>query len=327
MPNARALRLDRGLTFAELALQTGISARSLAEFEYGLQALDRDSLLRLAEALGVAPGHLAPRRREAPQRQVLSGVAPAALAGLISALLLAAPGHVPDLSRALQHALEQVAPLPQARPANTAPTIAPARPTLQPAPTTVIRAAVNPETLRRAVSTAEARPAEMLSAMPQRPQPTLVPQPAFTLQADGPHGCPLVASGRVQISQGYGVGTHAPAKTWGAVDLVVDADGDGAPEPGSTQGAQIVATLGGIAHVFPNSWPGGNFVLIVNDAAGWSTAYAHLDTIAVADGQRVETGAPVGTVGSTGMATGPHLHYEVRGADGNIDPSPLIGCS
>jgi murein DD-endopeptidase MepM/ murein hydrolase activator NlpD len=42
------------------------------------------------------------------------------------------------------------------------------------------------------------------------------------------------------------------------------------------------------------------------------TIYAHLDRIDVVNGQRVETGEPIGIVGNTGNTTGPHLHFEVR---------------
>jgi murein DD-endopeptidase MepM/ murein hydrolase activator NlpD len=42
------------------------------------------------------------------------------------------------------------------------------------------------------------------------------------------------------------------------------------------------------------------------------TIYGHLDRIDVAEGQHVETGDPLGTVGETGRVTGPHLHFEVR---------------
>ena len=128
------------------------------------------------------------------------------------------------------------------------------------------------------------------------------------------------------ITQGYDEGTHAPASIWGAIDLGIDTDGDGVAEPDATRGVTILATHGGVAHVFPESWPGGNFVRVTDEQSGWSTAYAHLDTIAVADGQQLPDGATLGTVGSTGYATGPHLHYEVWRGNTNIDPTGLIGC-
>ncbi len=62
--------------------------------------------------------------------------------------------------------------------------------------------------------------------------------------------------------------------------------------------------------------PYGNAVLIRSDF-GYKgnrlyTVYAHMDTISVSYGQRVETGDKLGGVGSTGFTTGPHLHFEVR---------------
>lgn len=55
----------------------------------------------------------------------------------------------------------------------------------------------------------------------------------------------------------------------------------------------------------------GNTV-IVNHGDGYATLYAHLSSISVTSGQSVGRGTIVGTVGSTGHSTGPHLHFEVR---------------
>lgn len=64
----------------------------------------------------------------------------------------------------------------------------------------------------------------------------------------------------------------------------------------------------------------GNLIVVDHDD-GLQTAYAHCDTIAVAAGERVGTGTVVGTVGSTGRATGAHLHFEVRQDGVRVDPA------
>lgn len=55
-------------------------------------------------------------------------------------------------------------------------------------------------------------------------------------------------------------------------------------------------------------------------ANGFETLYGHLSRVAVRPGQRVEQGAPLGSVGATGLATGPHLHYAMLRAGSPIDP-------
>jgi len=64
----------------------------------------------------------------------------------------------------------------------------------------------------------------------------------------------------------------------------------------------------------------GNLV-VLNHRNGHSTAYAHLSSIGVRKGQRVEQGTLVGAVGSTGVSTGPHLHFEFR--DNGVHKDPL----
>jgi peptidoglycan hydrolase-like protein with peptidoglycan-binding domain len=69
-------------------------------------------------------------------------------------------------------------------------------------------------------------------------------------------------------------------------------------------------------------WWAGGYGNLVSVAHGYGvrTLYAHLSSIAVARGQRVSTGTLLGRVGSTGLSTGPHLHFELRLRGAAIDP-------
>lgn len=70
--------------------------------------------------------------------------------------------------------------------------------------------------------------------------------------------------------------------------------------------------------------PYGNLV-IIRHPNGWTTYYGHLSRIAkgVRKGRSVEQGQTIGNVGSTGLSTGPHLHYEVRVSDKCVNPLTL----
>jgi murein DD-endopeptidase MepM/ murein hydrolase activator NlpD len=82
-----------------------------------------------------------------------------------------------------------------------------------------------------------------------------------------------------------------------------------------------VAAAGAGRVVFAGVQPGGwgRFV-VVQHARGVRTLYAHLSRIGVGAGQRVAAGAPIGRVGASGGATGPHLHFEVFVRGANVDP-------
>jgi murein DD-endopeptidase MepM/ murein hydrolase activator NlpD len=67
----------------------------------------------------------------------------------------------------------------------------------------------------------------------------------------------------------------------------------------------------------------GNSV-IVEHLPGLYSLYYHLDTIAVAEGDVVGKGTVLGESGSTGLATGPHLHWEIRAAGENADPDAFM---
>ncbi len=59
-----------------------------------------------------------------------------------------------------------------------------------------------------------------------------------------------------------------------------------------------------------NDYGYGNMVMI-DHGTGWQSLYAHLDGISAICGQSVDQGTPIGTLGSTGNSSGPHLHFEL----------------
>ncbi|MDE2618853.1 MAG: M23 family metallopeptidase, partial [Sphingomonadales bacterium] len=63
----------------------------------------------------------------------------------------------------------------------------------------------------------------------------------------------------------------------------------------------------------------GNYVRLEH-GAGLGTGYGHMSRIAVAPGQRVRAGEVIGYVGSSGLSTGPHLHYEMYRNGQTVDP-------
>jgi murein DD-endopeptidase MepM/ murein hydrolase activator NlpD len=65
-------------------------------------------------------------------------------------------------------------------------------------------------------------------------------------------------------------------------------------------------------------------LVVVDHGLGLYTLYFHLDEVRVEMGQRVARGEVLGTVGSTGRATGPHLHFGVQVGSARVDPERLL---
>jgi murein DD-endopeptidase MepM/ murein hydrolase activator NlpD len=86
-------------------------------------------------------------------------------------------------------------------------------------------------------------------------------------------------------------------------------------------GTKVKATSDGIVAMVGKQGGYGN-VIMVNHAGRYSTVYGHLSRFAagIHRGQRVGQGEVIGYVGMTGLATGPHLHYEFRIGDIQRDP-------
>ena len=89
------------------------------------------------------------------------------------------------------------------------------------------------------------------------------------------------------------------------------------------KGTPVLAPADGIT-TFSGVDPSLGNMLVVDHGYGVITRYGHLDTQLVREGQRVKRGDTLGTVGSSGRSTGPHLHYEVLINDVPVNPLKLI---
>ena len=85
----------------------------------------------------------------------------------------------------------------------------------------------------------------------------------------------------------------------------------GAIDIAASRGTPIKAAAGGVVILARYYGLAGNTVFI-DHGGGMTTLYFHMDKIQVKVGQTVVTGDQIGTVGTTGRSTGPHLHFEVR---------------
>ncbi len=113
-----------------------------------------------------------------------------------------------------------------------------------------------------------------------------------------------------RITSGYGARRH-PILGYTRMHAGVDF--------GAGYGAPIYAV--GDATVSYAGWRGGhgNYVRLEH-GAGFGTGYGHMSRIAVPSGTRVRAGQVIGYVGSTGLSTGPHLHYELYQNGRTVNP-------
>lgn len=89
------------------------------------------------------------------------------------------------------------------------------------------------------------------------------------------------------------------------------------------RGTSVFAAANGVVRVA--GWNGGyGNAVFIDHGFGMSTVYAHLHRMNVRVGQQVTKGQLIGTVGSTGRSTGPHLHYEVRVNGQAVNPMRFL---
>ncbi len=92
---------------------------------------------------------------------------------------------------------------------------------------------------------------------------------------------------------------------------------------GIPTGKDIVAA--GDGTVIHSDWLGGyGKVIMLDHGGGIVTLYAHNSSLVVKDGDTVKRGQTISKAGSTGLSTGPHLHFEVRKNGEYVDPIPWV---
>ena len=89
---------------------------------------------------------------------------------------------------------------------------------------------------------------------------------------------------------------------------------------GQTGNPIYAADHGVVVYAGWNDYGYGNMI-VIDHGSGWQTLYAHLDSVNVSCGEEVIQGETIGTMGSTGKSTGPHLHFEMRSDEfGRVNP-------
>lgn len=134
---------------------------------------------------------------------------------------------------------------------------------------------------------------------------------AWTGPAATPAGSPVRAT---RLSSGFGSRWHpilGGGRFHAGVDLAAPA------------GSLVEATAPGLVQAA--GWCGGyGLCVMIDHGGGYATIYGHLSKIDVAAGQAVSSGQAIGSVGSTGLSTGPHLHYEVRFRERPVNPRKFL---
>jgi hypothetical protein len=117
------------------------------------------------------------------------------------------------------------------------------------------------------------------------------------------------------ISSVYGMRTH-PVDGRRRMHFGVDLSADAGRVVGAAAKGFVVRA----------GWMGGYGLMVeVRHEGGLTTRYGHLDALLCAPGDAVDPGGPLGVVGRTGLATGPHLHFEVWRGGKPSDPLGWLG--
>ena len=280
-----------GDTLGSIAARYGVNV----EWVRLANDLPNASLLQVGQSLQVptsgGPVHLVRPGETVSQIAAAYGVDPETVASaneldgdllLMPGQRLLIPGGVP----------------PVATPVAADPTPAPR---VQPAPTSTARP----------VSAAAAAPTP--SATPVRPAPTAAPVEARAAPRT-PTSPPASAPATAAV---HAASLNVPGGplSWplgGAITQRFGENGHSGLDIAGPIGAPVKSAAPGTVVVAAKLSTGYGWRIMIDHGGGYSSLYAHLSAFSVAEGDRVARGQVIGAVGATGIATGPHLHFEMR---------------
>ena len=91
-----------------------------------------------------------------------------------------------------------------------------------------------------------------------------------------------------------------------------------------SQGTPIYATRAGTVTAASYQAGGAGYYVSINHLDGFASIYMHMTNYVVSAGQSVSQGQLIGYVGSTGLSTGPHLHFGISYAGTYVNPLAYI---
>lgn len=93
---------------------------------------------------------------------------------------------------------------------------------------------------------------------------------------------------------------------------------------GAARGTRVSAAENGVVAYAGNEVKGMGNLVIIQHSGGWMTVYAHMDSMNVRRGMRVNVGTAIGAVGATGKVDTPQLHFEIRKGTRAYNPSQYL---
>ena len=141
-------------------------------------------------------------------------------------------------------------------------------------------------------------------------EPFRIPPPSYCSYKNEKIGFKYTTPLRGTITSRYGYRDHP---------IIEDASFHTGLDIAAKQGVEIVSFASGKVVEAGKNSTYGNYILIEH-SNGFYSFYGHNSKLLVKKGQKVSLGQKIAKVGSTGMSTGPHLHFEVRKGSLRLDP-------